>query len=49
MASVSQITHSGIFDTDTVEIVTTQVDRLKGFRLKDFRLKGFRLKVPERG
>jgi hypothetical protein len=32
MASVSQITHSGIFDTDTVEIVTTQVDRLKGFR-----------------
>lgn len=29
MASVSQITHSGIFDTGTVAIVTTQVDRLR--------------------
>jgi hypothetical protein len=35
MAPVSQITHSGIFDTDTVVDVTIQkVDRLKGFRRK---------------
>ena len=48
MASVSQITHSGIFNTGTVAIVTTQVNRLTDFRLKGFRLKGFRLKVPGR-
>jgi len=35
MVSVSQITHSGIYDTGTVVIVTTQVDRLKGFRPKN--------------
>ncbi len=33
MVSVSQITHSGVFDTGTVAIVTTQVARLKGLRL----------------
>jgi hypothetical protein len=52
MGSVSQITHSGIFNTGTVAIVTTQVDGLKGVRLTDcrlkvFRLKGFRLKAGD--
>jgi len=35
MASVSQITHSGVFDTDTVaDVMIQKVDRLKGFRRK---------------
>ena len=46
MASVSQITHSGVFDTGTVaDCESAQGYRLTDFRLKVFRLKGFRLRV----
>ena len=39
---VLQITHHGIFNTDTVAIVAMQVDRLKAIRLKAIRLKTVR-------